>query len=67
MTKISLERIRSERSETLRLVVGTVEQVNFYLAPADKARLKKEAKKRGMSMSLYLNLVLTGQEPPPFR
>lgn len=63
--KISLTRIRPERSGTRHLVMGKTVAVLLRFAPADKALLQSEAKARGFSLSLYVNLILHGQEESP--
>ena len=66
--KISLERARPERSETRKLSAEgkeTAEKAYFYMFPKDKKKVEEEALKRGYSFSLYVNLVLKGQEKAP--
>lgn len=62
---ISLERARPERSETKRLALGETIGLEFCLSQADKETLQTEAKKNKLSLSLYLNLILHGQEKSP--
>lgn len=62
---ISLERTRGERSETRRLAVGKTEIMKISIEPQKKDLLEREAKKRSLSLSLYVNLILTGQENSP--
>ncbi|MBI5826813.1 MAG: hypothetical protein HZB22_03675 [Deltaproteobacteria bacterium] len=56
--KIVLERIRPERSVTRRLAVGETTTIIISLSPGDKSVLQKEARKRSLSLSLYMNLIL---------
>ena len=64
MKRISLNRIRPERSlkRNLYLGKGKAVQLEFTLAPEFKAFLKDLAKSKKYSLSLLLNLILTGQE-----
>lgn len=62
---ISLERMRPARSEHRRLSLGETTGLAFYISPTDKDILQTEAKKRHLSLSLYLNLILHGQEKSP--
>lgn len=65
--KIPLDRTRPERSETRRLALGKTTTMIISIDPDEKAVLKREAKKREYSLSLYLNLILTGQEKSPLK
>lgn len=60
-----MERSRPERSETRRLSMGQTERLLINLAPELKSKLKKEAESKKLSLSLYINLILTGQEKAP--
>lgn len=65
MKKINLERTQPGRSEHRRLALGETIGLTFRLAEADKKILQAEAKKHKFSLSLYLNLILHGQEKSP--
>ncbi len=62
---INLDRVRPERAAARRLSLGKTVTMIVSIAPGDKARLKAEAKRRGYSLSLYLNLILVRQEKSP--
>ena len=66
MTKINLNRCRKEYARPRRFVGKTV-TVNICLAPDDKAALSREAAELGYSFSLYINLILHGQEKSPLK
>lgn len=63
--KITLKRTRPERSQTRRLTVGKTIPIIISIAPEDKKTLQEEAKKKELSFSLYINLILHGQEKSP--
>lgn len=63
--KIDLKRQRPERSETRRLALGHTVPTILRMDEKDKELLQAEAKKRGLSFSLYVNLILKGQEKSP--
>ena len=63
--EISLERTKPERSEHRRLSLGETVGLEFSLSRGDKTILQAAAKKRKFSLSLYLNLILHGQETSP--
>lgn len=64
-SKISLARQRPERSASRHLSMGNTVVAKFSIAPADKKFLETEAFKRNYSFSLYINLILRGQEKSP--
>ena len=66
MTKINLDRCRKEYPRPRRFVGKTI-LVNIFLPPDDKSLLAREAAERGYSFSLYVNLILHGQEKSPLK
>ena len=60
MKKISLKRVRPERSKFRRLSIVDEKLVTlqFSITPSLKKLLTKEAKRQGLSISLYLNLLI---------
>lgn len=63
--KIDLNRQRPERSGTRRLALGKTVPTILRMDEKDKKLLQAEAKKRDLSFSLYINLILKGQEKSP--
>lgn len=63
--KIDLIRQRPERSEVRRLALGHTVPTILRMDEKDKELLQSEAKKRGFTFSLYVNLILKGQEKSP--
>ena len=66
MTKINLIRCRKEYPRPRRFVGKTI-LVNIFLPPDDKSLLAREAAERGYSFSLYISLILHGQEKSPLK
>lgn len=65
--KIDLERQRPERSQVRRLALGKTVPTILRMGEEDKEVLMSEAKKRGYTFSLYVNLILKGQEKSPLK